>query len=139
MVGSPIGSGFSTTVPFGWGYWDPGGHGASPASQSTSGNNGPPVLPAVVVTPHFLWIFSRLGGALPSGASLPRKQFCGSPPNSVICPKSELLGLPKNPLWLNVLFSSASPMGSRTQPNPGTLWPPEPVQVWCPLGLPCWA
>jgi ubiquinone/menaquinone biosynthesis C-methylase UbiE len=39
MVGSPIGSGFSTTVPFGVGYLAPGGQAARPVSHSTCGNS----------------------------------------------------------------------------------------------------
>ena len=139
MAGRPDGSGFMMTVPFGLGYLAPAGHGARPASHSTCGNRAPPVFPAVVVPPQAGWVFSRLGGALPSGAWLRAKQFAGSPPNSVIWPKSELLGFPKKPLCRNVLCSSASPYGSSTQPKPGTLCPPEPAQVWCRLGVPCWA
>src|SRR5581483_7904980 len=106
MVGRLRGSGLSTTVPFGVGYLAPAGHGARPASHSTCGNRSPPGLPAAVVPPQRRCVFARLAGALPSGARLPAKQFCGSPPNSVICPKSELLGLRKEPLCLNVLWSS---------------------------------
>jgi len=56
------------TVPFGLGYLAPAGHGARPASHSTCGNKTPPVFPAVVVPPQAGWVFSRLAGALPSGA-----------------------------------------------------------------------
>ncbi len=52
MLGSPRGSGLRMTVPFGLGYVDPGGHGARPASHSTSGNRSPPGLAAVVVIPQ---------------------------------------------------------------------------------------
>ncbi len=89
MVGSVAGT-FASIVTVRCGYTSVAEHGRNPASHSTWARSGPPVLAAAVRAPHFAWTCSRFDGAEPAGASLRAKQFCGSPENKVICPKSLL-------------------------------------------------
>jgi hypothetical protein len=89
MVGRLRGT-LANTVTVRFGYTSVLEHGRNPASHSTWARSGPPVFELLVSTPHVAWACSRSAGAEPAGSRLWAKQFCGSPGNNVIWPKSLL-------------------------------------------------